>query len=366
MAAMTGKQIKERLERDLGFEANRARLLTESAAGVEISTYWERKGLGKLDEKTYTAIAKSALVSGLAGRQKLNELIFKYATSAPKNVDLADVLIEISALVLDHQKTLNLSRNRASCVNAHLNVLEPERSLPQIYSPFFSSSELKKYTSKSSDLLKENINTSADFHKWVKSVHELLSTLSNGDQAGESEDDEIDSMSKKGLISRKAISTYLKQWELFSLEKLGPNFSIEISEKDASPLTGKLNSLENGASRTWTTMIGDITEVRTSAFFQKRVSATTEHVTKSVTNKNIDTYDLHIDGRPLKIQLSSNVSKEMVAQFVKAMRAQFLAYSGKGLLDVSFKSGQSVITSSLLNAVKSDLKKIEEMLLELL
>jgi hypothetical protein len=51
MAAMTGKQIKERLERDLGFEANRARLLTEAAASVEISTYWERKGLSKLDEK---------------------------------------------------------------------------------------------------------------------------------------------------------------------------------------------------------------------------------------------------------------------------------------------------------------------------
>jgi len=58
MASMTGKQIKERLERDLGFEANRARLLTESAASSEISTYWERKGLGKLDEKTYAALAK--------------------------------------------------------------------------------------------------------------------------------------------------------------------------------------------------------------------------------------------------------------------------------------------------------------------
>jgi hypothetical protein len=214
-------------------------------------------------------------------------------------------------------------------------------------------------------LLKESINTSAEFQKWVKSVHELLSTLSSGEQPIETDDDEVDSMSKKGLISRKAISTYLKQWELFSLEKLGPSFSIEVSEKDASPLTGKLNSLENGASRTWTTMIGDITEVRTSAFFQKRVSATTEHVSKSVTYKNIDTYDLQIDGRPLKIQMSSNVSEEMVTQFVKAMKAQFLAYPGKGLLDVSFKSGQGVITASLLNAVKSDLKKTEEMLLAL-
>ena len=50
MAAMTGKQIKEHLERDLGFEANRARLLTEAAASSEIATYWERKGLEQLDE----------------------------------------------------------------------------------------------------------------------------------------------------------------------------------------------------------------------------------------------------------------------------------------------------------------------------
>ena len=127
MASMTGKQIKERLERDLGFEANRARLLTESAASSEISTYWERKGLEKLDEKNYSALAKAALVSGLAGRQKLSDLIFKVATSNPKDIDLAEVILEISALVLEHQKTLNLSRNRASCVNAHLNILEPDR-----------------------------------------------------------------------------------------------------------------------------------------------------------------------------------------------------------------------------------------------
>jgi len=129
--SMTGKQLKERLERDLGFEANRARLLAESATGTEISTYWERQGLEKLDEKSYAALAKAALVSGLAGRQKLSDLIFKLASANPKDVDLTEVVVEISALVLDHQKTLNLSRNRASCVNAHLNVLEPDRSLPR-------------------------------------------------------------------------------------------------------------------------------------------------------------------------------------------------------------------------------------------
>lgn len=240
MATMTGKQIKERLERDLGFEANRARLLTEAAASTEISTYWEKKGLGKLDEKSYSALAKAALVSGLAGRQKLSDLIFKVATVNPKNVDLSEVVLEISALVLEHQKTLNLSRNRASCVNAHLNVLEPDRSLPQVYSPFLSADELKKVVARSNGLLKKEVTGASDFTKWIKEAHDLLSDVSNGDQSDEGDDEFADGSSKKGLISRKAITTYLKQWELFAREKLGPNFSIEVKEEDASPLTGRL------------------------------------------------------------------------------------------------------------------------------
>ena len=161
MASMTGKQIKERLERDLGFEANRARLLTEAAASSEIPTYWERKGLGTLDEKTYSALAKTALISGLAGRQKLSELIPKLLTTNSKTLDLNEIVVEISALVLEHQKTLNLSRNRASFVNAHLNVLEPDRSLPQIYSPFLSSLDLQKIVKRSAALLNKVIGNSS-------------------------------------------------------------------------------------------------------------------------------------------------------------------------------------------------------------
>jgi hypothetical protein len=366
MGAMTGKQIKERLERDLGFEANRARLLTEAAASVEISTYWERKGLGKLDEKTYSALAKAALVSGLAGRQKLSDMIIKVVPSNPKNVDLSEVVIEVSALVLEHQKTLNLSRNRASCVNAHLNVLEPDRSLPQVYSPFLSADELNKIVNRSNSLLKKNVVNAADFSKWIKDAHELLSDVSNSDQAEENEEDFAEGVSKKGVISRKAITTYLKQWELFAKEKLGPSFSIEVKEEDASPLTGRLNNLEGGASRTWTTMLGDITEAKTSAVFQKRATAVTQSATISRALKNVDNYDLELSGRQLKVQLSSNVSEGVVAQFVKAMRAQFLVYSGKGLLNVSLQSGGSVVTVSLSNATKSDLKKIEEILLQLI
>jgi hypothetical protein len=366
MAAMTGRQIKERLERDLGFEANRARLLTEAAASTEISTYWEKKNLGKLDEKTYSALAKAALVSGLAGRQKLSDLIFKVANANTKNVDLGEVVLEISALVLEHQKTLNLSRNRASCVNAHLNVLEPDRSLPQVYSPFLSAEELKKVVNRSNALLKKEVTGASDFIEWVKEVHELLSDVSSGDNSDEGEDDFAEGSSKKGLISRKAITTYLKQWELFAREKIGPNFSIEVKEDDASPLTGRLNNLESGDSRTWTTMLGDITEARTSAVFQKRATAVTERATLSNALKNIDNYDLELGGRQLKIQLSSNVSVDVITQFVKAMKAQFLVYSGKGLLNVSLQSGGSVVTISLANAAKPDLKKVEEILLQLI
>jgi len=366
MGSMTGKQIKERLERDLGFEANRARLLTEAAASSEISTYWERKGLGKLDEKTYSALAKAALVSGLAGRQKLSELIYKLAISNSKNSDLSEVILEISALVLEHQKTLNLSRNRANFVNAHLNVLEPERALPQIYSLFLDAGELKKVVSRSNNLLKKDVSNSSDFTNWIKESHELLSDVSSSDQIEQSEDNFESGSSKKGLISRKAISTYFKQWELFAKEKLGPNFSIEVTEEDASPLTGKLNKLEDGASRTWTTMLGDITEAKTSTVFQKRANAATERATLSTSIKNINNYDLELNGRQLKIQLSSNVTSQIVSQFIKAMKAQFLVYAGKGLFNVSLQSGSSMITVSLVNPAKPDLKKVEEILLQLI
>lgn len=167
------------------------------------------------------------------------------------------------------------------------------------------------------------------------------------------------------MISRKAITTYLKQWELFAKEKLGPNFSIEVKEKDSSPLTGRLNNLEDGASRTWTTLLGDITEARTSAVFEKRAIAVTERATSTTSLKNINNYDLELSGRALKIQLTSGVTEEIIVQFVKAIKAQFLVYSGKGLLNVSLQSSGLVVTVSLANAVKPDLKKIEEILLKL-
>ena len=366
MAVMTGKQIKERLERDLGFEANRARLLTEAAASSEISTYWERKGLDKLDEKTYLALAKTALISGLAGRQKLSDFIHKLNISTTKVGFLDELIDEISAIVFDHQKTLNLSRNRANFVNAHLNILEPDRSLPQIYSQYVSTEELRKKVTRSNALLKKDIANAVDFLKWIKETHDLLADISNGETGEISEEENNEVSSKKGLISRKSINTYLRQWELFAIEKLGPNFSMQVKENDVSPLTERLNKLEEGSTRTWTKLLGDITEARTSSVFQKRAAAVSEKATNSTSLKNLHNYDLEINGKALKIQLTSNVSDEMIFQFVKAMKAQFLVYSGKGQLNVSLRNGNSLVTVSLSNAIKSDLKKVEEILLHLI
>jgi hypothetical protein len=306
------------------------------------------------------------MVSGLAGRQKLSDMIYKVASSNPSNIELAEVVIEISALVLEHQKTLNLSRNRASCVNAHLNILEPERSLPQVYSPFLSAEELRKMVTRSNSLLKMKVSSASDFTQWIRDSHELLSVISNGEQAESDEDDFAEGISKKGLISRKAITTYLKQWELFAIEKLGPSFSIHVNEDEASPLSGRLNKLEDGASRTWTTMLGDITEAKTSTVFQKRATAVTNMATSSGAALNTDNYEFELTGRPLKIQLSPGVSEDSINQFLKAMKAQFLVYGGTGQFNVSFNSGKSAVTASLPNASKPDLKKIEEILRELI
>jgi hypothetical protein len=366
MAEMSGKQIKERLERDLGFEANRARLLTEASASAEISLYWAKKSLGKIDDKTASSVAKTALVSGLAGRQKLSELIHRIAGNLSTGDNLEEVVLEISALVLEHQKTLNLSRNRASFVNAHFNVLDPERSLLQVYSPYLNDSELKQAVAKSNTLLKRSIATSTDFDKWIKEVHDLLSQVSDDEQGEERHVDLEEGLGKKGLISRKAINTYFKQWDLFAKEKLGPNFSIEINESDASPLSGRLNELEDGASRTWTTMLGDITDARSSSVFQKRAAAVTERATSSTALKDIDNFDLMLSGRPLKIQMSNGISEELIPQFAKAMKAQFIVYSGKGPFEVSLQSGKSLISVSVNSPSKSELKKIEEILLELI
>ena len=55
-----------------------------------------------------------------------------------------------------------------------------------------------------------------------------------------------------------------------------------------------------------------------------------------------------------------------MAQFTKAMKAQFLAYGGTGQFNVSVTVAGKVLSVSLMNAGKSDLKKVEDMILELI
>jgi hypothetical protein len=364
---MAGQQIKERLERDLGFETNRARMLVEETASSEIATYWKGRNFPSQDGQVFTGLAKAALVAGVAGRQKLIDSLSKVLPVFPKNEDPTTVANEIFALVLDHQATLNLSRHRASCVNAHLNILEPERALNQIYSGHLSEAEMKKAKRQSLEILKLDVTNSSQFLKWISDVNDLLYWVSD-DSLPEAVSDLDSSVSKKGLISRKAMSTYQKQWELFGKEKLGPLFGLIITEDDVSPLSGKLNNLEKGASRSWTTIAGDITEAKTSTAFQKRISTLSERgFTTSFISKNLDNFDLELSGRPLKIQISSDgVTKDHLTQFTKAMKAQFVAYDGKGQFNVSVTVLGKVLSVSLLNASKSDLNKVEDMILELI
>ncbi|MEI6294706.1 MAG: hypothetical protein WCO95_01465 [Actinomycetes bacterium] len=366
---MSGQQIKERLERDLGFETNRARLLAEETAANEISIYWKGKSFQAQDNQIFTTLAKASLVAGLAGRQKLTDLLFKILTTLPEGIEISDVANEITALVLDHQATLNSSRHRASCINAHLNILEPDRALVQIYSAHLSDSEVKKAKKESYDLLKAEISSEQQFTAWLGNVHNLLSRISDDPKTEDGSDDGTnESGPKKGIISRKAISTYQKQWELFTQEKIGTTFGMTLQEENISPLSSKLNKLEKGTSRSWTTIVSDITEMKTSSAYQRRVSTPTERgFTASSAAKNLDNYELDLNGRPLQIQLSSSgVTRDNVGQFSKAMRAQFLVYPGKGLFSVSSNSSGKFIAVSVPNVTKSDLKKIEEVLSQLI
>ena len=367
---MTGQQIKDRLERDLGFETNRARMLAEDTAAAEISIYWRGRNLPAQRNQIFSSLAKASLVAGLAGRQKLTDLLFKTLPTVPKGVEIPEIANEITALVLDYQSTLNLSRHRASCVNAHLNVLEPDRTLTQIYSAHLADMQLKRAKKDSSNLLKREITSDSLLHQWLTDVNDLLAWVSEDAQAVVETSDESapDGATRKGLISRKAMPTYLKQWELFVREKLGPSFGVAITESDVSPLSGKLNNLEQGSSRSWTTIACDITEMQTSTAYQRRIaSPTTRGLTTDFASPNLDNFELDMNGRPLHIQLSpKGITRDHVAQFSKAMKAQFLVYKGKGAFNVSSNTSGMIITLSLSNATRADLKKIEEVILQLI
>lgn len=356
---MNGQQLKERLERDVGFEANRARMLAEDSASAEISTYWRGKKLPEIDNTSVSNLAKASLVAGLAGRQKVQDILQKLLASSSKESNIHEISTEITALVLDHQSIINLSRHRASCVNAHLNTLDYDSTLLQVYSTLLQDTEIKKAQKISIELTLRTIASIKDLDKWITDVHSLLSQISDDSRT------ESNERARKGLISRKAISTYRNQWELFVHEKIYPSFGQPINEKEVNPLSTKLDTLEKGVARSWSTIMNDISEVKTTSEFQKRIASTV--ASRTVIDEDLGTYDFEITGRPLKIQISnSGITKLHVNQFTKAMKAQFLSYDGKSSFNVASQVNGRVITVAMQNAKKSDLPQIENMLLALL
>jgi hypothetical protein len=345
----------------LGFEADRARELPMSKTSEEISIYWEKKKFPEITPEGCKALAKAAMLAGVAGLQKIENTIVKVSPDLVTKYDIQEISRDISALASKHQTTLNLSRHRTTCVNAHLNILDSDKSLARIYSTFISTVELKKFKERSTSLLKASVSTEEELDEWITSVHKLLGDISTASQSssqGEASDSDGDR--SKGIISSKALPTYLSQWKMFVREKIGPLYGIVIGPDDCSPLVEKLKELEKESNRSWTTIVSDITEIRTTTSFQKRVSSQTR---TSPNSPELINEPIPLKGKTCNIQRSlSGYDQELVNQFVKAMKAQLFLYSGKGLFASSIRLGDGVITVELPNATKSDLNKIEEYL----
>jgi hypothetical protein len=359
---MIGERLRDSLSNELGFEADRARELPISKASEEISIYWEKKKLPEITPEGFIALAKASMLAGVAGLQKTENTILKMAPEWNNSIDTTEVARDISALASKHQTTLNLSRHRTTCVNAHLNVLDPDKSLARIYSTFISASELKKFRERSTLLLKSSVSSPEELEKWIISVHELLGDISTSAQDSNQNEDSNEGVGDrmKGIISSKALSTYLSQWEMFVREKVGPLFGIVIRPEDCSPLVVKLKELEKESNRSWTTIVSDITEIRTTTSFQKRVNQRTQ--TDSVVPELIRE-SIQLKSKTCNIQRSiKGFSEELVTQFVKSMKAQFFLYDGTGFFTASLRLGEGMITIEMPNATKSDLGKIEEYL----
>jgi hypothetical protein len=358
---MIGERLRDSLSNDLGFEADRARELPMSKTSEEISIYWEKKKFPEITPEGCTALAKAAMLAGVAGLQKIENTILKVSPDLITKNDIQEVSRDISALASKHQTTLNLSRHRTTCVNAHLNILDPDKSLARIYSTFISAEELKKFKERSTSLLKASVSSEEELDAWISSVHKLLDEISTASQGtNQNEDSDGENDRSKGIISSKALPTYLSQWKMFVREKIGPLYGAVIGPDDCSPLVEKLKELEKESNRSWTTIVSDITEIRTTSSFQKKVSSHTRTATYS---PELINEPIPLKGKTCNIQRSvSGFNQELVNQFVKAMKAQLFLYSGAGSFTASIRLGEGVITVELPNATKSDLGKIEEYL----
>ena len=365
---MSGELIKEQLSNELGFEADRARTLPRDVTAGEIAIFWKESDLPKLADESYIALANAALVAGNAGRQKLTDLLYKHIEKPTSKSDPVEIEAKISVIAGKYQSVINLSRNRSTCVNAHLNLLDPERTLKRIYSPYLSDSDLKKFQQKSQALLKREVGNKNELYAWITDVHSLLNDICSTASETSSETVSQDSEERvKGIISQKAMSTYFKQWEMFAVESVGPSFGVQLKDLELSPLNETLRALDSSKDRSWTNIARDITEAEKNGLMKKRMNTTIIRSTSSNKSELI-THDFPLKGgRPCSIQRSSTgLSKDLIRQFIQGMKAQLVIYEGAGEFKTSITHQGVTINLSLTQATKADVAVIEEWLLALI
>jgi hypothetical protein len=247
-------------------------------------------------------------------------------------------------------------------------LLDPDRTLKRIYSPYLSDADLKKYQQRSQALLKRDVGDKKELQSWITDVHSLLNDicLSASDSGPESVSQDSEER-VKGIISQKAMSTYYKQWEMFVIESAGPNFGIQLKDIELSPLNETLKALESSKDRSWTNIARDITEAEKNGLMRKRMNTTIMRSTTQLKSELV-THDFSLKGgRPCSIQRSSSgLTKDLIRQFIKGMRAQLVIYEGAGEFKTSMTHQATTINLSIMQATKADVAVIEDWLLALI
>lgn len=359
---INGETALDELSNELGFESDRVRRLSTEIITDEIAIFWTESSLSALPDENYISLANASLVSGALGSQKLTELLHKYIEKLPAKSTHEEIAGKIQIIAGKHQSILNLSRNRGVYINAHLNLLEPERTLKRVYAPYLNESELKKYQQRSQSFLNMGIGSEAEFRKWILDIHELLNDICESASKSSTNESGV-----KGVISKKSMSTYLKQWELFTLEKLGYRFNISL--KELSPLSERLKELEKNKKRSWTTIVREITEAEKTGELQRKIESTTQRTLSNQFNSlNLLTrFIILSDKRKAALEISKKgINRELISQFMDGFLAQLSIYDGKGIFESSINYQGSEINISLSNASKSDVTPIEKYLLNLI
>jgi hypothetical protein len=361
---INGELARDRLSNELGFEADRARELSSGAIIDEIAIFWQESELPQIADENYVTMANASLSSGTIGKQKLSELVSRNLGKQSAKLSVTEITAKISIIATRYQSLLNLSRNRGVYINAHLNLLEPERTMRRIYAPYISEIDIKKFQARAFMLLKEQISSEKSLRKWLGEVHDLLdkicitAALDINNVNGSNLVGGV-----KGIISKKAIPTYFKQWEIYVLETIGPEFGVPLRE--LSPLSRRLNELEKNKKRSWTTIVQEITEAEKSGSIKKIMDSTTEKLRNNEVSKDLLKHKFPIgkDKKSLSIEISSSkLNQEIINQFIKSAKAQMAIYEGEGVFETSMNYQGVVINLSLPDATKADLITIEKYL----